>query len=65
MVDLVYGFIERTPVECAVGEVVPSILEDEENRNLVHHLPDGWEGDTGCKSEILGQRVEEPIVMLN
>lgn len=60
MVDLVNGFIKRTPVQSPVHEVMPSILEDEEDGNLIHHLVKWWEWYAGLKAKKLSHRVEEP-----
>jgi hypothetical protein len=47
VVDLVNGLVERTPVKSTVGEVMPGILHDEEDGNLVCHGPEGGERDRG------------------
>lgn len=54
------GLVEGTPVEGAVSPVVPCILKDEEDCNLVGHLVNGREWDFGTEAEILCHRVEEP-----
>ena len=64
VVDLVDGFVEGSPVESAVGEVVPGVFHDEEDGDLVGHGPDGGEGDGGREAEVLCHRVEEPIRVL-
>ena len=61
VMDLVDVFIERPPVECAVREVVPGILEHKEDGDLVGHGPDRWEWDTGLETEELSHGVEEPV----
>lgn len=60
VVDLVNGFVERTPVKSAVKEVVPCILHNEEDCDLVGHRPDGWEGNRGSETEVLSHGVEQP-----
>lgn len=54
------GLVEGAPVEGAVSPVVPCILEDEEDCDLVGHLVNGREWDFGTEAEILCHRVEEP-----
>lgn len=60
VVNLVNGLVEGTPVEGAVHPVVPCILEDKEDCDLVGHLVERWEWDTGAEAEELSHRVEEP-----
>lgn len=40
--------------------VVPCILDDEEDRDLVGHCKDGWKWDRCAKTNVDGHRVEEP-----
>ena len=60
VVDFMDVFVERTPVEGAVGPVVPCVFEDKEDGDLVGHRKEGWEGNAGCEAEVLGHRVEQP-----
>jgi len=60
MVDLVNGLVEGTPVEGAVHPVVPCVLEDEEDCNLVGHLVERREGNASAEAEELSHGVEEP-----
>jgi hypothetical protein len=60
VVDLVYGLVEGAPVEGAVSPVVPCVLEDEEDCDLVGHLVDGREWDVGTEAKVLSHGVEEP-----
>ena len=60
MVDLVDVFVEGTPVEGAVGPVVPAVFDDEEGDDLVDDLEGGGEGDAVGHAEELGHGVEEP-----
>ena len=60
VVDLVNGLVEGTPVERAMHPVVPCILEDEKDCDLVGHLVNGREGNLGAEAKVLGHRVEEP-----
>ena len=60
VMDLVDGLVEGTPVESAVHPVVPCVLKDEEDSDLVGHLPDGREWNLGAEAEELSHGVEEP-----
>ena len=60
MVDLVDVLVQRTPVHGAVHPVVPGVLKDEEDCDLVGHGPDGWEGDGSLETTVLRHGVEEP-----
>lgn len=65
VVDFVNGLVEGTPVESAVGEVVPGILHDKKDSDLVGHGPGGREGD-GCRQTAeLGHWVEEPVKIVS
>lgn len=61
VVNLVDCLVERSPVERTVGPVMPSILDDEEDSNLIEHLPYRWEWDVCLETEVLCERVEEPL----
>jgi len=60
MVNLVHILVQRPPVESAVEPVVPSILHDEEDDDLVSHLGPVRERHAGIHSEVFAHRVEEP-----
>lgn len=60
MVNLVNVLVERSPVEGAVKPVMPSILKNEENSNLVGHLDPRRERNTGVHTKVLAHRMEEP-----
>lgn len=60
VVNFVDGFVERTPVESTVKEIMPGIFHHEENGNLIGHGPERREGNGGSEAEILSHRVEEP-----
>jgi hypothetical protein len=61
VVDLVDVLVEEgAGVHGTVGPVVPCVLEDEEDGDLVCHLVDAGEGDRGRKTEILAHGVEHP-----
>lgn len=61
MVDLVDVLVEeRACVHGPMHPVVPGILQNEEDRNLVRHLPWAREWNRGRHSEKLAHRVEEP-----
>jgi hypothetical protein len=47
-------------VHGAVSPVVPGILENEEDRDLVCHGEKRWEGSGSLKTEVLRHGVEEP-----
>lgn len=61
MVDFVDVLVEeRNGVHRAVHPVVPGIFEDEENGDLVGHLPDAGEWDGSLEAEVLAHGVEKP-----
>lgn len=60
VVDLVDMLVERAPMERTMGPVMPSILENEEDGNLIGHLEPGRKGDAGVHSEVLAHGMEEP-----
>jgi hypothetical protein len=60
MVDLVDVLVKRAPVHGAVNPVMPCILQDEEDSNLVGHLEKGRERHGGAETKELAHRVEEP-----
>lgn len=60
MVHLVDGLVQGRPVGAAVHPVVPSVLEDEEDCNLVGHLPPGGERHAVVETAPGGDGVEEP-----
>ena len=47
-------------MHCTVGPVVPCVLHDEEDCDLVGHLVERWEWDAGAEAEELSHGVEEP-----
>ena len=60
VVDLMDVLIQRTPMQRTMAPIVPRILDDEENRNLVRHREQAREGYTRAQPEILRHGVEEP-----
>jgi hypothetical protein len=60
VVNLVDVLVQRAPVHGAVGPVVPSVLENEEDCDLVSHGEKRREGGGRRKAEVLGHGVEEP-----
>lgn len=60
VMELVDTTVERSPVESAVEPVMPGILEDEEDGDLVSDSLPGWERSRGSDSEVLSQWVEHP-----
>jgi hypothetical protein len=60
MVDLVDHLVELGRVERAVRPVVPRVLHDEEDGDLVGHGEQGGEGHGGGETAELGEGVEEP-----
>lgn len=61
MVDLMDGLVERSPMEGTVREVMPRILQHEEDGNLVSHRPERGEGNRGGKTKELSHGVEKPV----
>jgi hypothetical protein len=60
VVDLVDVLVQWAPVHGAVHPVVPGILEDEEDGNLVGHCEERGEGNGGFEAGVLRHRVEHP-----
>lgn len=60
VVDLMNVLVERAPVQRPVRPVVPCVLHDEEDGDLVGHGKEGREGHGGLEPEELRHRVEEP-----
>ena len=60
VVDLVDVLVQRAPVHGAVCPVVPGVLENEEDCDLVGHGEQSWEGSGSRKAEVLRHGVEEP-----
>lgn len=60
VVDLVDGLVERAPVQCAVHPVVPCILQNKEDCDLVGHGGPRWERDARIHTAGLRHWVEEP-----
>lgn len=60
VVDLVDVLVQRAPVHCAVGPVVPGVLENEEDCDLVGHCENGRERSGSLETEVLRHGVEEP-----
>ena len=61
VVDLVDVLVqERAGVHGAVGPVVPRILADEEDGELVCYLVDAGEGDRRLEAKVLAHGVEQP-----
>jgi hypothetical protein len=60
VVNLVHVFVQRAPVEGTVGPVMPGILHDEEDGDLVGHLGPGGEGNAGLHAEVHAHRMEQP-----
>lgn len=60
MVDLMDGSVERSPVESTVRPVVPCVLHNKEDSDLVGHLGPCGEGNTSVHAEVFAHRVKEP-----
>ena len=61
VVDLVDVLVEeRAGVHGTVGPVVPCVLENEEDGDLVSHLVDARERNRGLETEVLAHGVEQP-----
>lgn len=64
MVDFVDVFVEWTPMKRTVRPVMPCILQHKEDRDLICHGQERWEGYAGGEPEKLGHRMEEPDSVL-
>lgn len=65
MVDFVDVLVEEgVDVHGAVRPVVPCVLHDEEECDLVGHFEHGRERDGGAETEELAHWVEEPASLL-
>lgn len=60
VVHLVDGLVQGAVVQSAMEPVVPGVLHDEEDGDLVGHLVDGREGDAVLDAHVGGNGVEEP-----
>jgi hypothetical protein len=60
VVNLVHVLVQRAPVEGTVEPVVPGILHDEEDGDLVGHLGPGGEGNAGLHAKVHAHGVEQP-----
>jgi len=65
MVNLMDVFVERAPVEQTMEPIMPGILQDEEDSNLVGNSCPCWEGNTSSHTEIFAHRVEKPIASVS
>lgn len=52
--------VKRTPMEGTMRKIMPGILQNKEDRDLVCHSPERREGDRGGETEILCHRVKKP-----
>jgi len=60
VMNLVDVFIEWAPVEGTVEPVVPGILQDKENGNLISNLCPWWKRDIRIHAEVLAHGMEKP-----
>src|SRR5690349_7684573 len=61
VVDLVDVLVQkRACVHGAMHPVMPGVLQNEEDGNLVCHLPGAGERNRGLEAEVLAHRVEHP-----
>lgn len=60
VVDLVDAAVERAPVHGTMGPVVPGVLDDEEDGDVEHHLPERGERDASVHAEVDSHWVEDP-----
>jgi len=60
VVNLVHILVQRAPMEGAVKPVVPCILHDKEDCDLVGHLGPVRKRDTGVHAEVFAHWVEKP-----
>lgn len=60
MVNLVDCLVQRSPVKSTVEKVMPCVLENEEDGNLICHLPPYRERYSCLKTKVLRKGVEQP-----
>jgi len=65
VVNLVDVFVEWAPVEQTMEPIMPGILQDKENSNLVGNSCPCWEGNIGRHAEIFAHGVEKPITSVS
>lgn len=58
--DFMDVLVQRAPVQRAMHPVVPGILEDEEDGDLVSHSEERGEGHASLETDVLRHWVEEP-----
>ena len=63
MVDLVDIFVQRTPMQCSVSPVVPGVLHDKEDGNLIGHGQERRERNISAQPDKLRHWMEEPRYM--
>ena len=57
--------VERTPVQRSMRPIMPCILQDEEDSNLVGHGQERGKRDASSEAKIYGHWVEEPEMFSN
>lgn len=61
MVDLVDVLVEEgAGVHQTMTPVMPGVLQNKEDGNLISHLPHAGERDIGLEAEVLAHGVEQP-----
>ena len=60
--DFVDVLVCWSPVQGAVVPVVPGVLDDEEDEDLVEDLPPGWEGNGDGHAHEVRHGMEEPYL---
>ncbi len=60
MVDFVDVLVERAPVQSTVRPVMPCVLQNEEDGDLICHGEERRERYAGGESEVLGRGMEKP-----
>ena len=60
VVDFVDVLVERTPVEGAMGPIVPGVFQDEEDCYLVGHFEERREGNACLETTVLSHWVKQP-----
>ncbi len=60
MVDLVDVLVQRAPVQRSMRPVVPCVLDNKEDGELVGHCEERWEWDGSAESDVDGHGMEEP-----
>ena len=60
MMDLMNVLVQWAPVQCPMSPIMPGVLEDEKDRDLICHGEERWKWNTSGNAEVLRHRVEQP-----